>query len=69
MEQMGKYTNAALRTGTDLDQAARERRDAHIRVLHRELFYLWDFVGEEGLWSDAKEYVDERCIDPIPYEW
>ena len=66
---MGKYASMSLRTGAEYDQAARERRDAHIRVLHRELFYLWDFVGEEGLWSDAKEYVDERCIDPTPYEW
>ena len=52
-----------------MDQAARERRDAHICALHRELYYLWDFIGEEGLWSEAKEYVDECCDDPIPYEW
>ena len=69
MEQITHFKEPPVQAKKSMDQAARERRDAHICALHRELYYLWDFIGEDGLWSEAKEYVDECCDDPIPYEW
>jgi len=41
----------------------------HIRKLGRELFHLWEYVGQEGLWGEAKEYVDENADEPIPFEY
>lgn len=43
--------------------------EERVRRLERELFYLWCFVSREGLEEDAREYVDERKDDAIPFEW
>lgn len=39
------------------------------RCLGRELFHLWEFVWQEGLGNEAREFVDERKSDEIPFEW
>ena len=39
-----------------------------IRKLERELFYVWDFIGQEGFWNEASEYVNEHRDEPIPFE-
>lgn len=41
----------------------------HVRRLERELFNLWSFVWQEGLGAEAREFVDERKEDEIPFEW
>ena len=41
----------------------------HIRKLKRELFHLWAFVMEEGLYSEAVEYTAEHKDEEIPFEW
>ena len=41
----------------------------HIQKLERELFHLWEYVSQEGMWSEAKEYVDENADEPIPFEY
>lgn len=41
----------------------------HIRKLERELFHLWAFVMEEGLYSEAVEYTAEHKDEEIPFEW
>ncbi len=30
-----------------------------ISKLRKELYHLWDFVGQEGLWCEAKEHLEE----------
>lgn len=50
-------------------KATEEEYRNHIRKLERELFHLWDYVGQEGLWSEAKEYVEERKEMEIPFEF
>lgn len=40
-----------------------------IRRLEREVFYLWQFVAEEGMLDEAKGYVDGRRDEAIPFEW
>lgn len=40
----------------------------HIRKLQRELFCLWDFIGQEGLWIEAKEYLEENADAPTLFE-
>ena len=37
--------------------------------LCRQVFQLWDFLAEEGLWNDAKEYLEEHKDDDIPIEF
>jgi len=39
-----------------------------IRRLHREVFYLWMFIAEEGLYSTAREYLDEHMDEQVPFE-
>lgn len=34
--------------------------------LARQLFILWDYLAEEGLYSEAKEYLEEHMDDDIP---
>lgn len=49
--------------------ASREQMKGHIRKLERELFQLWGFVGQEGLWDEAREFVQEHADETIPFEW
>lgn len=46
-----------------------EAMKAHIRETEHDLFYLWEYICSEGLWSEAKEYLDEHREDPIPFGW
>ena len=41
----------------------------HIRKLERELFHLWAFAMEEGLYPEAKEYVEEHREEETLFEW
>ena len=43
--------------------------NAHIRKLERELFHIWAFIMEEGLYSEAMEYVNEHRDEESPFEW
>ena len=43
--------------------------NAHIRKLERELFHIWAFIIEEGLCSEAMEYVNEHRDEESPFEW
>lgn len=45
------------------------RMEEHIRTLERELYHLWGFIGNEGLWEEAKDYVDEHRSEITPFEW
>ena len=40
----------------------------HIRKLERELCHVWDYLGQEGLWTEAREYVDGHADEAIPFE-
>lgn len=42
--------------------------DERIRKLERKIFHLWEFIGQEGLWSEATEYMEENENDPMPFE-
>ena len=39
----------------------------HIRKLERELFHTWAFIMNEGLYSDAMEYLEEHKDEEIPF--
>lgn len=55
-----------------LDEAKRNTPklvEDRVRRLERELFNLWSFVWQEGLGAEAREFVDERKEDEIPFEW
>lgn len=49
--------------------ATPEPVNAHIRKLERELFHIWAFIIEEGLCSEAMEYVNEHRDEESPFEW
>ena len=40
-----------------------------VRQLERDLFHLWDFVQNYGLYCEAMKYVDELKDEEIPFEW
>ena len=44
-----------------------EKIEKHIRHLEHDLYYLMDFIGENGLWQEAKEHLEEHDDDPIPF--
>lgn len=45
-----------------------EQFKEQIRKLKRELFHIWDFIGQEGLWSEAQEYMERNRNEPMPFE-
>lgn len=39
-----------------------------LRQKNREIFYLWEFIQNEGLWEEAMEFIDENINEPVPFE-
>jgi len=39
----------------------------HIRRLEHDLYFLLDFIGENGLWQEARECLEEHEDDSIPF--
>lgn len=35
--------------------------------LRHELLCLWDFIGQENLWAEAREYMEGAADDPLPF--
>lgn len=44
-----------------------DRRRA--QMLSRELFYLWNFIIQQELWDEARDFLDEYMDDPAPFEF
>ena len=40
-----------------------------VRHLERELFHLWNYIWQEGLGEEAREFVEEHRDDRLPFEW
>ena len=45
------------------------RARSHIDELEHQLFFLWQYLGSEGMWADAEEYLEEHRDDEIPFGW
>ncbi len=45
-------------------EAAREK----IRMLQRQLCYIWIFLSQEGLYEDADAFVKNHMDEPTPFE-
>lgn len=39
------------------------------QILSRELFYLWNFIIQQELWDEARDFLDEYMDDPAPFEF
>ena len=39
------------------------------RKLERELFHLWNYIWQEGLGNEAREFLEEHMDEEIPFEW
>ena len=39
-----------------------------IERLQRKIFYLFMFLGEQDLYTEAKEYLEEHMDEPTPFE-
>ena len=42
--------------------------DVYTTNMHRELFYAWCFLAQEGLLDEALEYMGEHMGIPTPLE-
>ena len=43
--------------------------EEYVKRLEREIFSLWNFIWQEGLGDEAREFVEERKDEEIPFEW
>ena len=43
--------------------------EEHVRRLEREVFNLWNFIWQEGLGDEAREFVEDHKDEEIPFEW
>lgn len=62
-EYMGYETECPRENVSGQKKSARE----HIHDLEHELFFLWEYLCSEGLWNEAKEYLEEHEADAIPF--
>lgn len=44
-----------------------EKISQHIRHLEHDLYFLMDFISENGMWQEAKEHLAEHEDDIIPF--
>lgn len=40
-----------------------------IKLLKRDMIHLWEFICQEGLADDAREYVEEHRSEEAIFEW
>ena len=40
--------------------------DKRIALLEREIFHLWEFIWQEGLGEDAREFIRDSEGEPLP---
>lgn len=45
-----------------------EEAEEKIRLLQRQLHYLWMYVAQEGDWEEADRFVKEHMEEPVPFE-
>lgn len=46
-----------------------EESGRRTQILSRELFYLWNFIIQQELWDEARDFLDEYMDDPAPFEF
>ncbi|MBR3344833.1 MAG: hypothetical protein IKG34_11660 [Solobacterium sp.] len=44
-----------------------EKLEKHIIRLEHDLYFLMDFISENGLWPEAREHLAEHEEDTIPF--
>ena len=70
----GKEKEAWLKEYMGYEEAAREdpqtteQLKEQLRKLERELFHVWGYISQEGLWNEAREYVEEHADEAVPFE-
>lgn len=66
---MGYLAQNLMLTGNPTESPEIKLTMDYISKLHREIFYLWGFIGQEGIWDEAREFVDEHLMMPTPFEY
>lgn len=41
----------------------------YIKNLQREMRHMWEFIWQEGLGTEAREFIDEHSDEDDPFEW
>ena len=49
----------------DMRYIAEKRTNYELR---KQLFYLWTFVAEQGVWEDALDFLDEHDGMSVPFD-
>lgn len=45
------------------------RAKGHIDDLEHQMFFLWQYLVSEGMWTEAEEYLEEHKDDELPFGW
>lgn len=56
-----------MRVKKELNFMLYEIFEKHILRLEHDLYFLMDFISENGLWQEAKDYLEEHEDDAIPF--
>lgn len=60
--------NGEQKTNEPLHSQPLEEAEEKIRMLQRQLHYLWMYVAQEGDWEEADRFVKEHMEEPVPFE-
>lgn len=72
-----EYTSCPAATQAERQQLKEDKllhkqmpKAAHkkIRMLQRQLYYIWIFLSQEGLYEDADAFVKDHMDEPTPFE-
>ena len=45
-----------------------QKAEDQFRKLQRESYYLWMFISAQGLWEEAREFLEDNMDDPMLFE-
>ncbi len=54
--------------GYDSPEEKLQKAEDQFRKLQRESYYLWMFISAQGLWEDARDFLEDNMDEPMLFE-
>ena len=53
----------------DVKESGSEPAMRYIKSIQREMWHLWEFIWQEGLGEEAREFINEHKDEEAVFEW
>lgn len=53
----------------DVKESGSEPTMRYIKSIQREMWHLWEFIWQEGLGEEAREFINDHKDEEVAFEW